>query len=63
MRLLRLLLPSQGSSGDTRFGGGQHMFHLSSFRIQRNRSMVQKYLDVMGRRTMEIVGPEIAKLK
>jgi hypothetical protein len=59
--------PSQfGPSSDTRFGGGQPVHQpvvqpklISDTERQEYGNEV---LDIMGRRTMEIVGPEIAKL-
>ena len=55
--------PSQGApSGDTRFGGGQPYVAPKFLSDAERQEYGPELLDVMGRRTMEIVGPEIAKL-
>ena len=54
--------PSQGSSGDTRFGGGQQYVPPKLISDTEKQEYGTEILDVMGRRTMEIVGPEISKL-
>jgi hypothetical protein len=55
--------PSQfGPSGDTRFGGGQPVAPPKLISDTERQEYGAEVLDVMGRRTMEIVGPEIAKL-
>ena len=55
--------PSQGApSSDTRFGGGQAYVPPKLLSDAERQEYGNELLDVMGRRTMEIVGPEIAKL-
>jgi hypothetical protein len=51
-----------GPSGDTRFGGGQPYVPPKLLSDIERQEYGPELLDVMGRRTMEIVGPEIAKL-
>jgi hypothetical protein len=55
-------LPQFGPSGDTRFGGGQPVAPPKLLSDTERQEYGNELLDVMGRRTMEIVGPEIAKL-
>ena len=55
--------PNQGApSSDTRFGGGQTYVPPKLLSDAERQEYGTELLDVMGRRTMEIVGPEIAKL-
>jgi hypothetical protein len=54
--------PAGPSSGDTRFGGGQPVAQPKLLSDTERQEYGNELLDVMGRRTMEIVGPEISKL-
>lgn len=51
-----------GPSGDTRFGGGQPVAPPKLISDTERQEYGAEVLDVMGRRTMEIVGPQIAQL-
>lgn len=50
------------SSGDVRFGGGQPFTPPKFVTEKETQEYGQELLDVMGRRTMEIVAPEFMKL-
>ena len=54
--------PSMPPSGDMRFGGGQPVAPPKLISDTERQEYGNEILDVMGRRTMEIVGPEFAKL-
>jgi hypothetical protein len=54
--------PQGGPSGDTRFGGGQTYTPPKLISDTERQEYGTEVLDIMGRRTMEIVGPEIARL-
>lgn len=56
--------PPQGGapSGDTRFGSGQPVAPPRFISDTERQEYGNELLDVMGRRTMEIVGPEISRL-
>lgn len=54
--------PQGGPSGDTRFGGGQTYAPPKLISDTEKQEYGAEVLDIMGRRTMEIVGPEIARL-
>lgn len=57
-----VISPQYGPSGDTRFGGGQPVVPPKLLSDAERQEYGPEILDVMGRRTMEIVGPEITKL-
>jgi hypothetical protein len=56
------LSPQQGKNPDTRFGGGTPYVAPQLITEQEQQEYGKDVLDVMGRRTMEIVGPDIQRL-